>query len=292
MRQLLAAACVCLAAHAACVPVTGTRVFASDLARADSRFSALPSGLVAGFAPAPGTTRIFTATELTRFARANGASLDGPLADICFDFPVHPPTEESVIAAMRRSLPAGASLEVLSLSTNAVPAGDVHFPLDSLDGRHWRGFVSYNGNLRSAVWADVAISMDVTSVVAAVDLPQDIAIDAKSLRVAVAKTSNPRDISTLRIEDVVGLAPKTPIRAGAAIHHADLASPPAVRRGDSIRVEVTSGLAQLHFDVVAEAPARVGDILELRSPLNGKTFRARLDSPSKAVVIVGGNQKL
>jgi hypothetical protein len=59
-----------------------------------------------------------------------------------------------------------------------------------------------------------------------------------------------------------------------------------------VRVEVRSGSALLHFDAVADAPAREGDMIELRNPVNGKSFRARLAGGQKAVLIVGEGQKL
>jgi flagella basal body P-ring formation protein FlgA len=278
-------------AHAACTPVTASRILAGDLAHADARYAALPAGLTVAFAPPPGGRRVFTAAELTRLARANGVAIESA-SDLCFEFPVHAITRDEVIAAIQHSLPANASVGILGLSTAEVPAGELEFPIGGLERKHWSGFVVYAGNRRAAVWADVAISIPVTNLVAAMDLPADVTIEAAHLRIEKAQTADPREASILSLEEVRGLAPRSPIKAGAIIHRSDLVVPPAIRKGDAIRVEVQSGLAWLHFDAVAEAPARLGEMVELRSPVSNKIFKARLDSPSKAVVIVGAKREL
>ncbi len=42
-------------------------------------------------------------------------------------------------------------------------------------------------------------------------------------------------------------------------------------------VDVQSGFAHLQFDAVAESSANEGDVIELRNPSSGKTFRAKLE---------------
>lgn len=61
---------------------------------------------------------------------------------------------------------------------------------------------------------------------------------------------------------------------------------PALRRGDTVKVEVRSGEARIHFEAVAECAARTGELVELRNPVNGKTFKARLESLSTAVLVL------
>src|SRR5580704_15920199 len=57
---------------ARCLPVTGDRIVGADLASADTEFATLPATLQLGYAPSPGASRVFTAIELQRIARANG----------------------------------------------------------------------------------------------------------------------------------------------------------------------------------------------------------------------------
>jgi flagella basal body P-ring formation protein FlgA len=65
-----------------------------------------------------------------------------------------------------------------------------------------------------------------------------------------------------------------------------------VRRGDSVQVDVESGGAHLRFAAVAEASASEGDVIELRNPLSGKTFRGRLDHGPRVHLVVTPGQAL
>jgi flagella basal body P-ring formation protein FlgA len=293
MKQILIILLAVAAPHCtACTAVSGTRILASDLSLADSRYSALPPTLVVAFAPEPGAALTIPAARLLRIARSNGLSVDSP-SDVCFEFPVRDLDAGGVRAAIERSLPPEGRLTSLSVPPLKVPAGELHFPLDGLDsgsGRTWRGFVLYSGNRRSPVWATVAVSIPIGFVVADGDLEADTVIAAGSVRLVVrdapAATSPGLSGVASRLEEVVGRAPRIPLRAGTAIRLSDLREAPAVRRGDSVRVEVRSGFARLHFDAVAEAAARQGEAVDLRNPLNGKTFRARIDAPGTAVLIL------
>ena len=83
---------------------------------------------------------------------------------------------------------------------------------------------------------------------------------------------------------------KRSLQAGSPVPLGLLVESFAVQRGDAVRVEVRSGPARLHFEAVAEAPAREGDTIELHNPLNGRTFRARLAAGQQAVLVVGGGR--
>src|ERR1700733_11048018 len=111
-------------ASAACLPITGNRILGRDLALADPQFSALPATLTVGFAPSPGTKRIYSAAELQRLARANGIASTEPVA-LCFQLPMRQIGEEDAAAAMRRVLPDGASLKIVELPKIDVPAGEL-----------------------------------------------------------------------------------------------------------------------------------------------------------------------
>lgn len=216
-------------AAAACLPVTGDRILASDLARANPEFAGLPATLPVAFTPAPGVSRTFRAAELQRFARANGMTLTSP-AEPCFEMPMHKVDESEFLEAMRRSMASPASLNIIEMGRSPIPAGRIEFPLTSLEPapaggeapRLWRGFVQYTATRRVAVWARVAV----------------------------------------------------------------VESRPVARRGDTVPVEVHSGAAVLRFDAIAENTIRDGSIANLRNPVTGKTFHARVDG-AKAIVVVG-----
>src|ERR1700733_7239340 len=135
---------------AGCIPITGNCILGRDLAGVDPRLSALPASLTVGYAPAPGTKRVFTPLELQRLAKANRIP-PADYNDICFELPMRHLTQEDATAAMRRSLPAEAVLKIVELESLDVPAGTLEFPVETLEptavATHgvqvWRGHVKY-----------------------------------------------------------------------------------------------------------------------------------------------------
>jgi flagella basal body P-ring formation protein FlgA len=286
-------------AFAGCIPITGNRILGRDLALADPHFSALPASLTVGFTPAPGTKRIYSILELQRLARANGISLIGP-GDICFELPMGRLTEEDATSSMRRSLPTEAALKIIELAKIDVPAGLLEFPIEGLEQpaptnhgvQLWRGHVKYAETRQASVWARVEITVQYQSVVAAKDLAQDVPIVAGSVRVESHTGPLEREKPATRIEDVLGRIPKRALRAGSIVPIAILADAPNVRKGDRISVEVRNGLTHLRFEAIAESAARDGDMVALRNPFNGKTFKAKLDPGAKALIVITSGHQL
>jgi flagella basal body P-ring formation protein FlgA len=288
---------------AGCLPVEGNRILGRDLARADERFSALPADLTVGFAPSPGTSRIYPAAELQRIARARGILLADP-QEVCFELTMMRLNEDNVAAAILRALPAelkvkSDDLKIVELSKTPLPAGDIEFPIEGLEPvgptaagiQLWRGYVKYADTRRAVCWARVALNTHYTVVVAEKDLPVNSPVNPASLRVENRTGPFQRSKTATRIEEVGGRVPDRAVRAGETIPLAILSVPPQVRRGDAVTVDVQSGLAHLQFDAVAESSANEGDVIELRNPSSGKTFRAKLNSGSRAVVVVAGARK-
>jgi flagella basal body P-ring formation protein FlgA len=286
-------------AFGACFPVGGDRIRGSDLASANSQFLSLPATLTVGFPPAPGAKRVFTVAELERLARTNGISLNNPEA-ICFELSMLELSEERVANSMRSSLPADAELKIIELEKLEVPAGVLEFPLSGLEPpapahptvQLWRGHMNYAGALKVACWARVEIIARFSAVVANKDLPLNAPIAAASLRIETRTGPLQPAKTAARIEEVAGRIPRRVWKANTPIPLDLLIDPPEVRRGDPVRVEVQSGTAHLQFDAVAESPASEGEMVELRNPFSGKTFKARLDRGSKAIVIVASGQRL
>ena len=77
------------------------------------------------------------------------------------------------------------------------------------------------------------------------------------------------------------------MKAGEPIPASLLTPPLAVKRGATVRVEVASGWARLHFEAIAESDAREGDMIALRNPVSGRTFRARVGAHGRATVVIG-----
>ncbi len=295
MTTLIAALAV-LSLHygaAACLPVTGDRILGRDLALADAAFAALPANLTVAYAPAPGTKRAFAQAELARIARANNIKTAIP-EEICFEIPMHEIEDTDVLSSMRRSLTADAELSLVELPRTVVPVGRLEFPLTGLEpavkgARIWRGFITYGETLRMRIWARVNVCRRVEAVVAVSALALNVPIDAAHLRLETVSVPVGQDQHVAQhIEQVLGRVPKKTVDAGSTIPLALLEIPPTVRRGDAVKVEVRSGPARIQIDAVAENAARTGEIVQLRNPSTGKTFRARLEGGSKAVIVVAG----
>jgi flagella basal body P-ring formation protein FlgA len=286
-------------AEAECMPVSGNRIAGRDLALADKRFSALPATLTVGFAPAPGARRLFDVAELQRLARANAIPAEG-LTDICFELTMHPLKAEDAITAMRQALPSEVTLKIVELPAVEVPAGKVAFPLPGLEppleSNHrvqlWRGDVTYAETRHTSIWARVEVTAQYKAVVATKDLSAGAPIDDSSLRIETRSGPLAREKPANSIEDVRGRILKRAIKAGAPIPLAVLAEPPDVHRGDAVSVEVQSGPAHLRFEAIAETSARDGELVELRNPLNGKSFRAKLSPDGRAVIVINAGRKL
>jgi flagella basal body P-ring formation protein FlgA len=279
---------------ARCLPVTGDRLLGADLASADTKFASLPAALQLGYAPSPGNSRVFTALELQRIARANGIQA-ADFNDVCFQIPLHVPTDAEFVEVMRPALPAGATLRLVDMARTAIPSGKLQFPLSGLepaavgnDGAQlWRGFVQYTDTRRIAIWARAVITATCITVVTRTALAADTPVDAASLEIETRTGPLKREPVASRLEQVAGRVIRRPLAAGAEIPLSLIDEPPAIRRGDLVRIEVRSGLAVLHFDAVAESTVRAGEYAGFRNPITGRTFRALAETGSKAVIVVG-----
>jgi flagella basal body P-ring formation protein FlgA len=298
MRLLLLVA-FSSSAFAACFPVSGARILGRDLALADSRFSALPANFTAGLAPLAGSSRSFSPAELERIAKSNGITIENP-PGICFEIPLRQVPEKDIVQAMRRSLPEITEVVLAELPAGQFPVGEVEFPMEGLEppagnGRGaqlWRGHIRYAETRRAPMTVRASITAHYSAVVALRNIEPNVPIQAAALRVESRTGPPTREETAARIEDVAGRAARRSVKAGSIFPVAILLDPPAVRRGDSVTVEVQSGQTQLQFEAIVETAAREGDLVELRNPSTGKTFKARLSSRSRAVLVVGGGKKL
>jgi flagella basal body P-ring formation protein FlgA len=301
---LILPALLAAGASGACLPVQGDQILGRDLALADRQFSALPATLQIGYAPAPGSVRVFAAAELQRIARTNAIALTGP-GEVCFEIPVHTPAEEEFAGAMRQSLPKDAALRIVEIGRVAIPAGRIDFPLSGLEPlaagnagyQLWRGAVQYTGTRRVAIWARVEIGVTYKTLIARRDLSADTPLDPSALRVETKTGPLRRAPAASSVEDVAGHVLRRAVKTGEEIPLSLLREAPAVRRGDSVKVEVQSGMAVLRFDAIALAAAGAGEVTELRNPLSGKVFRARITGGSgaggaTAVIVVGKDPSL
>jgi len=63
-----------------------------------------------------------------------------------------------------------------------------------------------------------------------------------------------------------------------------------VRNGETVKVAVRNGGAQLELDGVAENSGAVGEIVYVRNPDSHRRFRARVEGAGRVVVEAGGTE--
>lgn len=238
------------AARGACLPIAGDHIFGRDLAAAESRFSALPATLTVGFPPAPGTHRVFTTEELARIARTNGLVFV-PDANICFELAMRVVTAEAALTAMRRALAPDAQVRIVELQAASVPEGTLEFPPAGLEP------AARDSDIR--VWRGFVLYAGTRR-------------EPVWVRVTISGAIRVASLSSGRLTD----------RSAAAN--------PDMRRGDAVRVEVECGMAHLALDAVAVENGHTGAMVALRNPGTGRTFQAKLLTPSTARLVLAPGQ--
>lgn len=240
----------------ACLPITGSRILGRDLAAAEPGLANLPETLTVAFAPAPGTKRIFSAFELARIAKVNAIAFE-PVADLCFEVPLRNLSADEALTAMHRVLPAGAEITLVELQRTSVPAGTLEFPLSGLQ-----------------------------PITAGVDGER-----AQLWRGFVTYAETKRAPFWARV--VLASHPLS-ARGPVSVHEAPPGTPGTdeIHRGDMVRVDVECGRAHLVVEAVALSGGHAGDLVDLRNPATGKTFKARVLTASQARIVLSEGQAL
>jgi len=273
-------------ALAACLSVqpASEHVVAGDLASASASFASLPPDTVLAWAPEPGVPRVFPVAELRRLAARLGAAPDAD-RDLCVERRVAPLDRARIQAALDARLPA-AYLEIVDFSRLPVPEGPLEFPPAGLrrgsGAAYWSGYVRYAGNRRFAVWARVRMRGPV--VVAVADLSPNRPIDATQLRVEI-REGFPQAGFVESVSEAAGKQPRHSIRADTPIPALELAEPPVVARGDTVKVQVWSGAAYVSLEARAEGAAAAGQLVALRNPDSKQRFFARVTAPGRASIL-------
>jgi len=237
-------------------------------------------------APMPGVARVFRPLELRQLA-ARWHLNQVPGTQLCVAWPVKTLDNQRLLEAMRRSLPT-AAIEILEFSRQPAPDGDLEFPRSALrreaGAALWTGWVAYAGNRRFRVWARVRTTESVPRVVAAAGLQPGRPVTASEV-IAVTRQEFPAEEPYARsLAEVVGLWPRRPIPAGAAVRTDQLTEPKVVLMGDTVEVEVRSGGAFLKMEGQAESAGAVGEIITVRNPSSHQLIRAHVLGPGRATV--------
>jgi flagella basal body P-ring formation protein FlgA len=280
------------AADPACSPVEKESITAGDLAAVDPMFFSLPATMPVGYAPAPGRRRIFSVPELTSLAERHGLTV-APTREICLLWPSGPVDPAAVRAAMQSAFPE-AAVEVLETSRFDAPNGPVVFTRAGLQRAPspvmlWRGYVPFGNSRKFEIWARVKVTVKGTRAVATEMLRPGVVIREHQVR--IQEFEGPPDYRQFAasMTDVVGHVPTTTIVPGAAIDASALAAAPEVSVGELVNVMVMNGASRVSVDALASSAARRGDMVQLRNPGTGKTFRAKVSGPGQAVIVLGAS---
>lgn len=84
-------------------------------------------------------------------------------------------------------------------------------------------------------------------------------------------------------EAVIGLTARRPVRAGAAVQRADLASPKVIARNDAVQVTYQTGGVTLTVTGRAQRDATRGEPLTILNTASGKTIEAVATGPGRAI---------
>jgi len=291
MSVVLLAAMAC--ASAQCLPVSGERILAGDMARAVPVFAGLAPELALGYAPAAGARRTYGAAELARLARRYGLEVE-PGMEACFTRPMETLSGERVAGALSAAMPA-AHIELLEFSRQPIPSGELRFPVSGLplnqtgaSPRLWHGVVSASGHDDFPVWARVRIQVSGKRVVATEALAQDRPIERSQLREEIYE--GPPGMPDL--SQVVGWVPRRPIAADTVIRREWLDVPADVVRGERVQVEVRSGRARVLVQGQAQSSGRRGEVIEVRNPANGKNLRVTVVDRGRATLAANPGETL
>ncbi len=277
-----------------CLPIEGDRILARDLAGAVPAFANWPPETEIGYTPAPGVRRALHRAELGRLARHLG--IEGPApADLCVERPTAPLLPAALQAALAAALgDPGARIEMLDWNRFPAPQGTLEFARGNAvpEGAGprapvlWKGFVKYGERGRWSVWARARVETQTAQVTAVEDLAWGRPIQPGQLRLEMVPLSPFGPQPAHALSEVSGQVPRRSIPAGSPVFFSQLVIPPEIHSGDAITVEVRSGHVHLRVDGVAGGDGRRGDVIPVRNPATGRTFRARVEGPKRAEIVV------
>ena len=295
---LLTLALVARAMTAACLATGGDALTAGDLARALPVFARLPAATVLGWAPAPGLRRVLDGPELGRLAAKHALALPGVPPRLCVTQPAQPLDEAALAAALNRAGDGDWRIQIeawprASLPVSSSDGGTLHFDRRALPRLPrsraivpvlWRGTLEA-GHRRYPVWARVLLSVERTRLEARVRIPAGELIPAGAVALVTVPEYPLWPIACQQAVQTSGQQARRTLAQGDVITPRDLTPAPAVRRGDPLAVDAGAGAAHLQIQALAEAPARTGQIILVKNPLNGRRFPARVTSPGHAAAI-------
>jgi len=272
------------------VVVDGSRILASDIATAVPSFGALPPDKDLGPAPAGTMVRLFHKTQLASMLPVAGAELPDRLC-VQRNRDVIPPEvwQSSVDRTMARicaAIPWKA--KVLEAPHHKFPSGELSFGraglIVSRGSVHlWRGALVLPDKSSIAVWVRVELQNRRSARILNRQLPAGTeltAADYEEQEIWVPGLCS--EAAELSIPK--GMVTRRTMPSGAIVASADLRRAPAIYRGQSVELEVSSGSARFRVPSVAEHDAEVGGKVHLKSSWNGTKLVGRVTGTQKAKV--------
>lgn len=272
-----------------CVAVSGDQIRAGDLAPLAAAFSSLDPQTFVGYAPLPGLQRRLTSNDMQRALGARAAALELP-ASVCVVRAASAIGGDEILYAMRAALPEDAELDLLDWTAAAVPAGRPEFSLAGLrrtsepERYVWRGrWIPERGGRSMPLAARVRIRLRRPVIVAARAIASGAVLGPEDLTVEQRNVPLPPPPAQPEPWTLAGYRTRRPLAAGQAVELAQLVPPPAARAGQTVTLICQSGTARIAVEAEALTAGRLGDVILVKSPLNGKRLRARLEGPGRAV---------
>jgi flagella basal body P-ring formation protein FlgA len=279
-----------------CLPVQDDRIYARDVAAAVPAFAGVAADFSLGYAPAPGSRRVFKGDALARLARNQGVAEEAVEAvpDVCFERAMATLEAGEILQAMHASWnSADVRMELRSFTPQIAPQGKVVFERAGLqlpavaDPQAevvWRGYVVYGNNRRFGISARARITTTTTRVVAITDLFAGAPVRQDQVRVESFDTFALDDRPARSLDVVVGFVPTLQIRSGSTVLRSQLNRAPEVAKGEVVKVEVTAGDVHLLFEGRAETDGMTGKTILVKNLTSGKDFRARVTGKGKVSV--------
>lgn len=285
---------VAVISGAECVSIARDRIVARDLAAAVPIFSSLDPETMVGFAPFPGVQRVLSPRELLIIARQHGLETETPIASVCIERAVQPIGRGEMNAALVAALGVpDANLEILGFSNQPVPAGQLEFAIAGLNKPPaeapetpviWRGRLVYDNQRSLAVWAKVRITVQRSVVVTTDRIQAGATVRSEQLKVSQTVQFPFSGPYLDSISQAAGRVARQNMPAGQRIAPASLAEPTEILQGERVQVQVVDGLATLSLEAFAQSAGSKGDVIVLRNPATGKSFRGVVEDKGKAIV--------
>src|SRR5271165_3082525 len=296
MRFLLIALSAGSLFGAGCIQVSSNTILARDIAPAVALFQSAEPDAVIGFTPAPGVPRTLSARDLLAAARQLGLPVEPGvlLPGVCVERAAHPIDAGELKQVLTAALGTpDAHIEILDFSRQPVPGGRMEFSLTGLSKPPesapaapviWRGRLVYDGQRSLSIWAKVSATVERRALVATEPIAAGEILSAAKIALRVVEQFPVASPAADSISQAVGKTAARTILAGQRIEYSALKVTLEVVSGQTVRVEVVEGLAVLTLDAVAESSGRKGDLVKLRNPSSGRTFRGTVEDKGKVTV--------